>query len=409
MFSMTNLLFLFSVVFVGIYLNVFLLLLLFKNRNRLFEVKKPSRLPKVSVLIPAHNEEKSIAQTLNSVLALDYPSNKLEIIVIDNGSTDNTSEVVRKFKAVKLLRLPRPGKAYALNEGLKIAKGELISILDADTTVSKDCLKKMVGFFEDKNVGAVSTHVKVDSSKGFLATLQNIEYHFAALSKKLISYLDSLYVVPGTLSLIRADIIKKIRFNDDTLTEDMDVAITIHKKGYKIVNCLDATAFTIIPKSLKKITKQRIRWYRGFIENTFKHSDVLFNKKYPHLGFFIIPSSYLAIFIGIILTILLFLNIWDSLFLFVKSLFYVNILDKTNLLLTSRIDLLNFPPYTTIFYALILGCAIVTFTLIFKILGFKDKKVIILLPFYLIGYYTLIMIYWFFAIGFEVLRLGKKW
>lgn len=407
---MFQLLFVLFASFFGIFINVWLLLLILENRSNLFKKKIIKKFPKVSVLIPAHNEENNIKNTVNSVLNLKYPRKKLEVIVIDNGSNDRTSKIVKSFRKVKLIKLRKASKAYALNKGLEKAKGEIVGILDADSRVSKNCLKKTVGYFDDPKVGAVTTFINVDNKKSVLSKMQNIEYLFSAITKKLISFLNSMYVVPGSLSLVRKNLAEEIGFSEDTLTEDMDMALSISKKGYKIVNCLDAVAFTTIPKDFKKLTKQRLRWYRGFIENTFKHSDIVFNKNFFHLGCFIIPISFTAIIIGVVLSTLLFFDIFHYILIFLRSVYYIPILDQLVLNL-NNINSTNIllAPYAPIAYILVFSTSFFILYCSLKLLFSANKKNVALIPFYMLGYYFLLMIYWCIAFFLEVFRWKKKW
>jgi len=342
---------------------------------------------------------------------LDYPKKKMEIIVIDNGSTDGTSGMVSKYKDVKLLRMKNPGKADALNLGLKHATGEVIGFLDADTSVSKDCLKKMVGYFDDHKVGVITTLIKTDVNKGFLSKMQYIEYIFSALSKKLISLLNSMYVTQGTLALTRKDLLQEIGFSSDTLTEDMDLALSIRKKGFKIVNCMDAVTYTRIPRNIKELFKQRVRWYRGFIENTKKHSDIFFNKNIPHLGWFILPMSFLAIFVGIILFFSLAFDVIFNFFIATESAPYLAINDQIKVLL-NHMDIKNhlfLGPHYTIFFVLIFFTSFFILTYALKIMLSISFINLIQLPIYMIIYYFFIMIIWIYAFFLEVLGRKKRW
>jgi len=396
--------------FIGVYINVWYLLLIFEKKPLFFKARKPKKLPKVSILIPAHNEEAVIGQTLDSILNIDYPKGKLDIIVIDNGSTDNTSKIVKKFSNVKLVKQKKPGKAKALNNGLKFATGKIIGVLDADTLVAKNCLKKTVGYFEDPKVGAVTNFVKVDSKKGLLGKMQNIEYLFSAITKKLVSFLDSMYIVPGTLSLIRGKLTREIGFSEDTLTEDMDIALSISKKDYKIVNCLDTVAYTNIPKNFKTLTSQRIRWYRGFIQNSIKHRDLFLNKKFPHLTF-VIPMSFVAIFIGTIIFFLSLGQVVNAITLFSKSIFYMSFSDQVSLALVSipRTIIRMLSSYLFIAFILVFSTSFTVLFVSLKSLRKTNKADILLLPVYMLAYYFLIMLYWVFAIMLELIRWRKKW
>jgi len=408
---MIQTIFYFFASFIGIYINMWLLLQIFEKKSQFLKRKMTKKLPKVSVLIPACNEEASIEEALDSVLGLDYPKNKVEVIVIDNGSTDNTSKIVQKFKNVKLIKQKKPCKATALNNGLKLATGKLIGILDADTLVTKDCLKKTVGYFDDPKVGAVTNLIDIDTKKGFLAKMQNIEYLFSALTKRVLSLLGSMYVTPGTLSLIREDIARNIGFSDDTLTEDMDIALSILKRGYKIVNSLDAVVYTKIPMNFKKLTEQRIRWYRGFIENSLKHRDILFNKKSSHLGYFIIPISFIAIFIGVLVSIASFNQFVNDITLFSRSILYISLSDQASLFLIGIPNLISslLSSYLFIFFIFVFSTSFAVLYFSLKFFGRANRINTILLPVYMLGYYFLIMVYWAFALFQELFRWRKKW
>jgi cellulose synthase/poly-beta-1,6-N-acetylglucosamine synthase-like glycosyltransferase len=403
---------LFLISFIGIYLNVWFLLLFLENKNFLFKTKKPKRYPKISILIPAHNEEKNIGKTLKSVLSIDYPKKKLEVIVIDNASKDKTSEVVKKFKKVKLIKIPVAGKAIALNEGLKVATGEIIGILDADSQVSKSCLKRMIGYFDDKRVGGVTNFIKVDEKKKILSKLQDIEYLISGLTKRLLSFLETFFILPGTLSLIRADLARKIKFSPDTLTEDMDIALEIIKRGYKIENCLDSISYTEIPKRLRSWFRQRIRWYRGFIQNTIKHKDILFRKKFLNLGWFVIPiAGYFAILIGVYVILLNSLDLIYNFFLTLRSINFIPIRDQINLALANFPNLSSFLfyPYSFIISLIIFFTSFFIFFIGLKVLRKIDLKTVILLPFYMTFYYTLVMVSWLISLFLELIGWKKEW
>lgn len=397
--------------FVGIYINVWYMLLILENKSRLLARKEAKRFPKVSILIPARNEEKNIGDTIKSVLSMEYPKNKLEVIAIDNNSTDRTADMIRKFKRVKLLSEKKLGKANALNRGLSIATGEIIGTLDADTLVDKNCLKKSVGYFEDSRVGAVTNFVKVEDDRGILGKFQTIEYAFSGITKKLISFLNSMYITPGTLSLLRKDVIQDIKFSDDTLAEDMDMALSITKKGYRIVNSLDAISYTRIPIGFRNLVKQRVRWYRGFIENTVKHADLMLNRKFPHLGFFILPMAYITILIGIGYLSIVLLDYFNSLQLLIKSFFYMPIADQVSLVPNSipKFDTILISPYFPISFFFIFSTSFVLLLYSLKSLSLARKRDVALLPFYMLGYYFLIMIFWSIALFMELFRRKRKW
>jgi len=414
-------LFMFFVLFVGVYMVAWFLLAALSGMGKLHEKIVWNRQPTVSILVPARNEEKHITKSLESLAGLDYPKDKLEVMVIDNGSTDRTLALAKEFKKrflgrlkVKTLTVPAAGKGNALNEGIRHASGEIIGVLDADTFVTTDCLERMVPYFKDASVGAVTNYVKPIRAKGVLASLQSIEYVFSSFSKKILSTLDSLYIVPGTLSLVRKRVLKKIGFSSDTLTEDMDMALCILKSGYRIENNMDAVAYTSVPADFAGLLKQRVRWYRGFIENVAKHSDVLFNRKYPHLGSFVLPfSSFLAIFVGVALTFVLLSNILDATLLAVRRSFYIPFAGTLDLvaisLRTFSLAKLFVSPYSAITYVLILLSSLLAVVAAFRLQRIRLRSNLLMLPLYFFVYYTMIMIFWAVSIAAELVKFRKRW
>lgn len=410
-------LFLLFVAFVGIYVNVWFLLMILGNKSEIKSTKKVKGkvFPRISILIPTHNEAKHIGRTLRAILNLDYPKSKLETIVIDNGSTDDTVKVVKNMKAkhrgIRLLTIPRSGKVEALRLGLSKARHGVIGILDGDTFVTKDCLKNMVGYFDDDSIGAVTNNAQVTGENKFLVWLQNIEYIFSGLSKKLISLLDALYVVPGTLSLVKRELITEIGFSDDTLTEDMDMALCMIKKDYRIVNSMNAITYTIVPHSLKGLFKQRIRWYRGFIQNVTKHSDMLFNKRFSHLGYFVLPiSSLLAIAIGVTMFIIFTYGMVTDGVMFIRRFLYIPFLDN----LAAYVEIPNiitvaYAPYLLISYIIIIVSSFISMVVTFRVMEVKYVKKMLLLPVYFFVYYTLVMFFWLVSFVMEMVSWRREW
>jgi len=289
-------------VFVGIYFTFLFMLLFFAHEKRLFKRPKPREFPSISIIIPAHNEEENIKETIENAKNLDYPRDK-EIIIVDDGSTDRTFEIAKKIKGVKVLRKKRGGKANALNFGIKHAKGEIVVCIDSDSYPEKSALLKTVPFFE-KNVAAVTTSVFVKDAKGILERLQEIEYMMIAWSRKLFEYLDAIYVTPGPMSLYKKDILQKLGgFDEKNLTEDIEIAWRLIKHNYKIKMSLDTKVFTSVPKTIKKWWHQRLRWNIGGLQTTAKYFSLFMKKDFGNIGTFLLPLfsiSYALSIIGIL-------------------------------------------------------------------------------------------------------------
>jgi biofilm PGA synthesis N-glycosyltransferase PgaC len=276
------------------------LLVYLENKKRVFkDPPLPKKLPKVSILVPAYNEEKTIAKTLKSLLRLNYPKNLLEIIAINDGSTDNTLKIMKKFEkyGVKVIDKPNGGKASALNAGLKVAKGDIIVCMDADSIVSKNALKYTIGYFNDHKVGAVASSLKVYKPKTFWQKMQFVEYIYNIFLRKILALMDSVFVVPGPFGLYRRSVLEKVGgWEEGNLTEDMELTMKIQKAGYKVETSLNSIVYTKTPDTFKRLIRQRIRWYRGFLINARKYKEMFFNPNFGNLGVYILPLYIIFIF-----------------------------------------------------------------------------------------------------------------
>lgn len=280
--------------YVMLYGAVFYLLVFLENISQISKEPRLKRFPKVSIIIPVYNGTASVERAIMSCLRLDYPKEKLEIIVVNDGSTDDTRRVcepyVRTKKIVLINRNVNFGKAAALNLALKKAQGELVACLDDDSSYAPSAFKHLIGYFEDEMVGAVVPNIKARSARGLLQKIQWTEYLFAVSLRKLMTFINALYVVPGAGSVYRKNVLEKLRgFDENNLTEDMDIALRIQKAGYKLAVSVNAKVVTDVPKTFGKLTAQRMRWYEGYLDNIRKHKELLFNKDVGTLGMFLMP------------------------------------------------------------------------------------------------------------------------
>jgi cellulose synthase/poly-beta-1,6-N-acetylglucosamine synthase-like glycosyltransferase len=287
------------------------------------EKVKKKNLPSVSIIIPAYNEEKIIGKTIRKLKKINYPKDKMEIIVVDDGSTDKTYEIAKKFesKQVRVLRKSKGGKASALNFGIKKAKNNFIVVMDADSYLEKDALINCMGYFE-KNVAAVTSTVVVARKKTFFEKMQNLEYLFVASMRKAEEIPNVIGATPGAMSAYRKDVLKKLGgFDEKNLTEDIEIAWRLLSKGYKVRMCLDSKVYSFCPPDLKGWWKQRIRWTIGGFQTLSKYLKS-FKNTYT-TGIFLLPFSifgYLGSFIGIgIFLILLGLNSYSFLDYLIRS------------------------------------------------------------------------------------------
>ncbi|MBI3035279.1 glycosyltransferase family 2 protein [Candidatus Woesearchaeota archaeon] len=270
--------------------------------------RKLKKFPYVSIVVPAYNEEKNIITTLNSLIKLRYQKNRLEIIVVNDGSTDNTRNLVEKFIAknnsfdTKLINKKNEGKGAALNNGLAVSKGEYFVCLDADSIVTNDALQKILPCFSDDDIAVALPLLKVDKPKNMWQRMQWLEYLVNMFYRKLMGKLNCIHVAPGPFSVYRKSVLEKVGgFDVNNLTEDLEITLRLQSKNYRIVQLLDAEVFTLAPKSFKELYKQRSRWYKGSLINAFKYKGMTFNKKYGDFGFIQMPTIFIQGLIAVIL------------------------------------------------------------------------------------------------------------
>ena len=308
----------FILFFFGIYFLILFLLLYLRNKKALYDYPKPTKFPKVSLITPAYNEEDSIESTVKNLLKLDYPSNKKEIIVVNDGSTDRTVEIVKKLmkehKGIKFLDKKNSGKADSLNQAIKIATGELIAVVDADSYPARDCIKKTIGYFEqDEKVAAVTTKILVKNNKNFIESYQVFDYVVIAWSRKIMDFIDSVYVTNGPFSIYKKDSLIKVGgFDPKNITEDIEITWNLLSKGYKSKMSYSARVYTIVPKTLGGWIKQRIRWNLGGWQTLHKYRKH-FLKGENLFGYFVmnyVTLSFLLALVGIFLILRTFFLKW---------------------------------------------------------------------------------------------------
>jgi cellulose synthase/poly-beta-1,6-N-acetylglucosamine synthase-like glycosyltransferase/peptidoglycan/xylan/chitin deacetylase (PgdA/CDA1 family) len=257
----------------------------------------PEYQPEVTVMIPAYNEESVIVDTVRSALISAYP--KLEILVIDDGSTDRTAELVRsnfgRDPRVRLLLQPNRGKPAALNHALSEAVGDIVVSIDADTIVDPEAVPRLVRHFADPKVGAVAGNVKVMNRNKWLTRWQALEYITSQnLEKRAFDLLNCIPVVPGAAGAWRTDLLRANGgFSGDTVAEDTDLTLTIRRNGWKILYDEDAIGRTEVPDTVEALIRQRFRWTFGTLQAVWKHRDAVGKPRYGTLGWIAIPNIFL--------------------------------------------------------------------------------------------------------------------
>ena len=261
-------------IYIGLFATTFYILGFFYDKKNKKLLYTEEELPTVSVVIPVWNEEKSIAKTIKSMFASDYPLNKYEVILVDNNSKDNSlkiaKELKKKYPKLKIYSEKKQGKGCALNRGIRKSTSDIIFTMDADSIVSRQSVKEMVRYFKNPKVMCVSPSMLIFKPKGILQRIQQAEYLFGLFLRKAFTSVNAIYVTPGAFSAYRKTFFEKYGLYDEgNITEDLEMALRIQKNGFVIENAPEATVYTIAPNKFKSLLIQRRRWYNGLMKNTW--------------------------------------------------------------------------------------------------------------------------------------------
>lgn len=289
--------------------------------------------PSVSVLIPAWNEEVGILKTLKSVVEANYQ--RLEVIVINDGSTDKTHQLVNNFikqhnrvrstalaspsktlsnqnkATIKYLKLPNGGKAKAMNQGVAMASGEYIVTIDADSVMDPEAVTQLIKRFTDEKVAAVAGNVVVGNRRKPIELMQQLEYLYGFFFKRADSIFNSVYIIGGAAAAYRKQALLDVGgFDESIITEDIEMSTRLLRYGYKTRYATDAVIYTEGPSDWKALCKQRLRWKYGRVLTFIKHSSLFFSLHKSHskyLTCLLLPLAVYAEFLllmeGVLLTI----------------------------------------------------------------------------------------------------------
>ena len=277
--------------------------------------------PSVSVLIPAWNEEVGIRATITSVLKTRYQH--LEIIVVNDGSTDRTHEIVRAFIAeyqekygisgtpIYYKRIQNGGKARALNTALAMAQNDIIITIDADSVMDHRAIKNLVKHFNDPRVASVAGNVVIGNRTKPIGFIQQLEYVYGFYFKRADSLLNAVYIVGGAAAAYRKKILIMLRgFDESAITEDIELSTRLQYNGYQVRYAADATVYTEGPSDFIGLCRQRLRWKFGRLHTFYKYRRLFFSTDRKHnfyLSFFILPlalfAEVLLFFEGILLVL----------------------------------------------------------------------------------------------------------
>jgi poly-beta-1,6-N-acetyl-D-glucosamine synthase len=286
-------------IFFSLFLSMFYLSYLFLTEKSPRRNVTLSQYPRVTIAIPAYNEGSSLRKTVESVLSLHYPPDKLEVVVIDDGSCDDTGTLADDLATrygVRVIHQENQGKAAALNKALELSSGEYFGCVDADSTVDRNALLFLMERFEHEEASACISAIKVADASSGLEHLQRFEYLVSVMMRSIYSSLDFLSVTPGVLSVyVKADLVEVGGFDTNTLTEDFEIAMRLKSYGKRILLSSESITYTTVPSTFKELRTQRVRWYRGFISTMLEHRKMVMSRRYKTFGLFYLPTSLLSV------------------------------------------------------------------------------------------------------------------
>lgn len=395
--------------FIAVYVQVFFLVTFIEKRKKI--VKHPEYLelnyyPTVTIAVPVYNEESTIIKTIQSLLSLNYPKNKLKIYIVDDGSKDDTWSVIQEFKDntnITLLKKVNGGKHTAVNLALEKTDTEFFGCLDSDSLVHPESLKRILSYFEnDPRNMAVASSVIVYNPRNIIQYAQSIEYDMSIYTKKMLGFVGGINVTPGPFSIFRKKVFDELGpYRKAHNTEDQEIALRMQEHGYKIDHCPDAYIYTNTPNSLPKLFRQRLRWVYGFIKNLIDYKHLLFKKKYGSVALFTLPTGLIAIFGVIFLFITIVGNIIEFIY---KKIIELHTIGFSNLLnFNYKFDWFFFNTKAILFFSIILYILIIISVTIGRRMSEGKSKFSITI-FYFFVIYSVIAPFWMLRAIYNAIR-----
>lgn len=301
-----------------IFLSTFYLNIYWNEDRKSLDIQNLDEKPSLSILMPAYNEEELIEESIESVLELDYPN--CELIVIDDGSTDDTLEKARNYRDsenVKIVELEENlGKAGALNEGIEHTDSKYIAVQDADSRVEDDLVERAVAKIEsDPSLGAVIGSIRSFEHASFIQRLQRIQYRLTNFYRSLMSRIDTLDVTPGAFSVYhRKNVEEAGGFDVGNPTEDLEMAWKLREKGKSIGMVFGEYSSTHYPQSFRGLYNQRVRWKRGSILNSIKYRHMFFDSSYGWFGKLQLPIHVMTPLLAAASLVMVFAGLGEQLY-----------------------------------------------------------------------------------------------
>ncbi len=294
--------------YTSLFFEVFLLVSFLERRRGSYAPatmgpQSTSRFPCVAIVVPCFNEARTLETTMRSLLALEYPRDKMEIVVVDDGSTDHTFSIAQSFTSddrVRVFKKENGGKHTAMNLALHSTDAELIGCLDADSTVAPNALLALLPVFDNPLIAAVTPGIHVREPHTILQHMQNVEYRLSVFNRFIFAGLGSVFITPGPFSFFRASVVRALGgWRHGHATEDMEMALRMQNAGHLIANAPNAVVHTSAPATLRGLFHQRVRWTYGWLRNAVDYRFMLGNTRFGNLGLIILPSALISIAAGI--------------------------------------------------------------------------------------------------------------
>ena len=340
--------------------------------------KSPYR-PRVSIVVPAHNEAKVIEKTMESLIKVKYPKSRLQIIIANDGSKDGTSKIVQKFikkhkdeTNMVLFGQRNGGKANVLNNAIRrMATGTMIMCLDADSLIAPDAVKNAVQYFRDKKVAALASNVNILDNGSILGMAQRFEYLISYHMKKAQTTYNIEYIIGGIGSMFRRKTLEQVNYYDtNTMTEDIDLTMKIIAQGNKenrVAYASDCITYTEAVPSFKSLINQRFRWKYGRLQTFYKNYNIFFTRSKAHskgLTWLMLPYSLMLEILFILEPFVVTLILGTSIYyhnqntilaalMVISGYILINVWSSGHLSVRDRLKLTFFtPPMYVVMYVL---------------------------------------------------------
>lgn len=397
--------------FLSLYVQIYFLIVFLEKYKEIKIHRSPIKLfqndedyPGVTITVPAYNEGLNVKKTVESLLKLNYPKEKLFLILVDDGSKDNTWEVMQEYKnhpQIKIFKKENGGKYTAQNLGLENTQTPFLGCLDSDSEVDPESLNRIMTYFGDQTIMAVAPTIVSRNEENIVQRAQKTDYELQIYIKKMLGFVNAIHVTPGPFSIFRKDVFDKIGpYKHAHQTEDQEIAMRMQQNYMRIEHAPDAYVYTNTPKTIRALYKQRTRWIYGFIRNALDYKHLVFKKKYGNVGFITLPSGFISVASVMFLFIFTGYNLYNYIEqkTLIVSAVGINI-NTTSFKIdpffinTSAILFISMMVYSSVFFSLFMG---------HKILHGKTKFNINIIWFFIV--YSIVAPFWLLKAVINAIR-----